>query len=137
MINDGTVSPGNSPGLLEIDGDYTQTGTLEIEILGDALTDFDRLTVTGSAFLGGTLEVTLLDGAFFGLDDTFEFLTASFIGSIFDDVILPTNDLGDPIFALSYGSDYAMLTALEPVPEPATLSLLLAGGLALLRRRRK
>jgi len=137
VINDGTISPGSSPGLLEIVGDYTQIGTLEVEILGAALTDFDRLAVSGSATLGGTLDVTLLDGAFFDIDDTFEFLTAGSIGSVFDDVILPTNDSGNPVFALSYGPDYVMLTAIEPVPEPGMLSLMVLGGLLLLVRRKR
>ena len=134
LANYGLLSPGSSPGAIEIQGDYTQTGTLEIEILNMA--DFDILDVTGSASLGGTLDVALLDGAFFEVDDTFEFLTAGSIVGTFNDVILPTTDLGDPVFALTYGTDRVTLTALESIPEPTTLGLLVLGSLALIRRRR-
>jgi uncharacterized protein with beta-barrel porin domain len=50
----GRVAPGASVGHLTIDGDFTQAadGTLEIEI-GDGVAD--RLTVTGTAALAGTL----------------------------------------------------------------------------------
>ncbi len=55
VTNRGTVNPGNSPGTLTIDGDFTQTspGTLQIEIASTSI--FDRLVVSGTAALGGTL----------------------------------------------------------------------------------
>ncbi|HKP90993.1 MAG TPA: hypothetical protein VJT75_13585 [Thermoleophilaceae bacterium] len=59
--NGGTVQPGHSPGVLTIQGDYTQAagGTLDVEVQGsDPGTGFDRLGVTGNAVLGGTLKVT-------------------------------------------------------------------------------
>lgn len=56
VANAGTVAPGHSIDQLTIDGDFTQAagGTLEIEI-GDGTAD--RLTVTGTANLAGTLLV--------------------------------------------------------------------------------
>jgi hypothetical protein len=64
VINAGTVAPGNSPGTLTINGNYTQTGTgrLEIEVGGTAAGQYDRLIVTGTANLGGTLNTTLVNG---------------------------------------------------------------------------
>jgi hypothetical protein len=61
----GTVAPGNSPGILTIDGNYTQGagGMLAIEIAGPTPgTQHDQLVVTGSATLGGTLRVSLPGG---------------------------------------------------------------------------
>ena len=60
--NGGLVAPGNSAGTLDINGNYTQTavGDLAIEIA--APTEFDRLEITGTATLGGELQVSLLDG---------------------------------------------------------------------------
>jgi hypothetical protein len=57
----GIVSPGNSPGDLQIFGDYIQgpDGTLEIEVEGAAIGQFDRLLVSGNASLDGTLNVLL------------------------------------------------------------------------------
>ncbi|MFN0127284.1 MAG: choice-of-anchor tandem repeat NxxGxxAF-containing protein [Verrucomicrobiales bacterium] len=62
VVNEGTLSPGSSPGTLTIDGDYTQasSGRLLIEIASP--TNHDRLRVSGDVMLGGTLAVTLLDG---------------------------------------------------------------------------
>ena len=62
LVNGSTVSPGNSPGVLTVDGDYTQgsTATLAIELTGSggvAGTDYDRLLVWGSANLDGTLDL--------------------------------------------------------------------------------
>lgn len=62
VVNEGTVSPGSSPGTLTIDGDYIQrsSGRLLIEIASP--TTHDRLRARGGVMLGGTLAVVLLDG---------------------------------------------------------------------------
>ena len=64
----GVVAPGNSPGILSVDGNFTQSagGTLEIELAsngGVAGTDHDRLAVTLAASLDGTLDMQL-DGGY-------------------------------------------------------------------------
>ncbi len=74
LVNAGTVSPGNSAGIITVDGDYTQAvdGILEIELGGtEAGTDYDQLVVTGAATLQGTLNVTLLPGFTPQAGDTF------------------------------------------------------------------
>jgi uncharacterized repeat protein (TIGR01451 family) len=69
----GTVAPGLSPGTIALLGNYTQGsgGTFALEIGGDSTSAFDRLTVSpqtaypwqpGNITLGGTLNVTLIDG---------------------------------------------------------------------------
>ncbi|HYK00641.1 MAG TPA: hypothetical protein VE974_02725 [Thermoanaerobaculia bacterium] len=63
VANHATVSPGASPGTLTIDGDYVQSpdGALAIELAGTAPgTQYDRLLVSGSVTLDGTLDVTAL-----------------------------------------------------------------------------
>ncbi len=64
LVNTGTVSPGASPGIITVDGDYTQQadGILEIQLGGTTPSLFDRLIVTGAASMAGTLNVTLLPG---------------------------------------------------------------------------
>jgi len=65
VVNGGVVAPGASPGLLTVTGNYTQSasGALSIEIGGLAVgTEYDRLAVSGSVTLGGTLSVELVDG---------------------------------------------------------------------------
>ncbi|MCF8248129.1 MAG: T9SS type A sorting domain-containing protein [Saprospiraceae bacterium] len=62
LTNNGTVAPGTSPGCLTFSSGYTNgTGTLEIEVAGSttACTDYDRLTVTGTATLGGVLALNI------------------------------------------------------------------------------
>ncbi len=62
----GTVAPGNSPGFLDITGNYIQGagGTLNLEIAGRNANapQFDRLRVSGTADLDGVIRETLLDG---------------------------------------------------------------------------
>ena len=68
LSNNAVVAPGNSPGILTVDGNFTQSagGTLEIELAsngGVAGTDHDRLAVTLAASLDGTLDLQL-DGGY-------------------------------------------------------------------------
>ncbi len=60
VISAGTVAP-DIAGALLIDGDFTQqaAGTLLLEIAGVAVDQYATLEVTGTAFLGGTLQVHL------------------------------------------------------------------------------
>ena len=92
LVNEGTVSPGNSAGIITVDGYYTQEagGTLEIELGGTtAGTEHDQLVVTGTATMNGTLTVTLLPGFLPELGDTF-FVIDHTIGTLtFDTVNLP------------------------------------------------
>ena len=75
LVNNGTLSPGNSPGTTTVTGNYTQspTGNLVIEIA--SATSFDQLIVTGSASLAGGLQVQTL-GGYNPLGHSFTFLTA-------------------------------------------------------------
>jgi T5SS/PEP-CTERM-associated repeat protein/autotransporter-associated beta strand protein len=66
VTNSGRVAPGFSPGIMEIDGNYTQpsNGVLEIEVGGLTAEPpnplHDKLIVTGTAMLGGRLEVPFI-----------------------------------------------------------------------------
>lgn len=64
VINSGQVSPGMSPGVLHINGDYTQSaeGMLYVELGGTLPGQFDQLGVAGTATLDGTLHVGLFGG---------------------------------------------------------------------------
>lgn len=63
LVNTNTISPGNpladKTGAILVNGDYEQTpaGKLSIDIEGFSSGQYDTLAITGSATLGGTLEV--------------------------------------------------------------------------------
>ncbi|WP_165219276.1 PKD domain-containing protein [Aquisphaera insulae] len=76
VTNQGTVSPGNSPGILTINGNYVQTGTLLEQVQGTnpVTPDFDRLIITGNVTLGGTLNPVLLAGYLPSLGNSYQIL---------------------------------------------------------------
>ena len=80
-----TVAPGDSPGILTVDGNYTQNagGTLALEIGG--LTpgeQHDKLVVMGTADLNGTVAVELISSFSPTTNDEFDVLDfASFVDS--------------------------------------------------------
>ncbi|MFN0010404.1 MAG: hypothetical protein ACKVS8_02040, partial [Phycisphaerales bacterium] len=76
----GEVAPGQSPGLLTIEGTYTQQagGLLTIEVAGEVVgTQLDRLAVTGAAALGGTLRINRQPGYFPELGTQWTILTCA------------------------------------------------------------
>jgi hypothetical protein len=61
VTNAAVVSPGDAPGTLTIQGDYTQTAAGTISLTLDTPAN-GRLTVTGTVTLDGTLAVVVADG---------------------------------------------------------------------------
>jgi hypothetical protein len=78
--NGGLISPGDSPGILTIESNYEQddSGTLSIEIGGTTPgSGYDQLSLSGTATLGGTLRVRLINGFTPTVGQTFRLLNAS------------------------------------------------------------
>jgi fibronectin-binding autotransporter adhesin len=77
LVNSGIVRPGDSPGTLTVNGNYTQTaaGTLRIEVA--SVTEHGLLAVGGHASLAGTLQLIGLGGFTLHVGDQFTFLTAN------------------------------------------------------------
>lgn len=129
----GTVGPGNSPGTLTIDGDYTQSasGTLTIEI---DLGAHDLLDVIGNAFLDGVLDVQFtsayLNAATDG--DTFRIMNWAAHTGQFDG---PTEFMigAYTTASLSYESDGLNLTV--NVPAPGAMVIFAIAVLSLIRQR--
>lgn len=65
VTNAAELSPGNSPGLIKVGGNYLQlsTGTLTMEIGGVLAGQHDSLQVTGNVTLAGRLNVVVLGEA--------------------------------------------------------------------------
>jgi T5SS/PEP-CTERM-associated repeat protein len=76
VVNGGAIAPGLSPGVIVIEGDYEQlaSGVLRMQAAGLNTGDFDVLHVTGKSTLGGTMELTFLDGYLPQAGDTLPFL---------------------------------------------------------------
>jgi autotransporter-associated beta strand protein len=145
---DGTVAPGNSPGILNT-GDYNQEGTLSLELNGVlAGVEYDQINVAGTVMLSGMLTATVgynptKGDRFFNLNnDGSDAVSGTFFG-IAD---LDTIDLGGYQWQVSYTANYAGANtgaftggndiALMAVPEPTAALLSCLSLLPLLRRRR-
>jgi len=80
VTNAGQVIPGGtgSAGTLTVNGNYTQTatGALDVELGGTtAGSQYDQLVVSGTAALGGTLDVATINGFQPAISNTFQVLT--------------------------------------------------------------
>ncbi len=111
----GRSVPDYRPVSLTVTGNYTQGagGTFAAEIGGLIVaTQFDRLSVSGSATLGGTLEITLIDGFVPILGDTFVILSAGSITGTFATVTgLDINV--DLLFEVSFSATSVTLTVVS------------------------
>jgi hypothetical protein len=79
MENNAVVSPGNSPGVLQVLGDYTQSasGALVIDIAGsESGLEYDQLVVDDAADLSGRLDVSLTGESALFTGQQFSVLTA-------------------------------------------------------------
>lgn len=94
----GSIAPGLSAGVLNLDGDLlisSSTASLTMQLGGTAVgSEYDRLAVTGSATLAGTLDVTLINAFEPAYADRFVVLTAGSIGGAFELVNLPAPNTG-------------------------------------------
>ncbi|MCF6353581.1 MAG: PEP-CTERM sorting domain-containing protein [Candidatus Polarisedimenticolaceae bacterium] len=156
-----TISPGDSPGTLEIiNGDFIlqEGGLLEIEFAGTGSGLFDILDISGDAIFeaGGTIEFSFIDGYTPLLDDSFEFLLANSItGFDWDNpdwltlliVGLPTdfgftidrtqaNDGRDSLTFRVTAAAGQTTSRGQTVPEPATLLLICLGLIGMAYRQK-
>ncbi len=128
--NAGIVSPGLSPGNLTIFGNYSQTGTLEIELNGTTPgTLYDQLTVNGTVTLGGSLTGSVgyapAPGASFTIiaNDGTDAVVGTFAGLAEGAV----TTIGGKAFAISYkgGTGNDVTLTLRPV---TVQSVVINGG---------
>lgn len=76
--NNGIVAPGNSPGTINVAGNYLQSnnGKLVIQVAGLASGQHDLLAVTGTANLNGTLQLVRLNNFQAAPGNSLVFLTS-------------------------------------------------------------
>jgi autotransporter-associated beta strand protein len=159
----GTLASGAAPGVRTIGGSLAENlGVLQVLVGGIVpVTNFDQIQIAGTASLGGTLSVQLINGFSPLLGQTFQFLTSTGgVSGTFASLNLPSLGAGKA-WQLLYGSNDLKLTvvaagsaasvmssgynpngghaATGTVPEPSTLTLLVLAavgcGLAAARRR--
>ncbi len=145
LINDATVHPGDGPGILTVNGGYTQssTGLLDIQIGGTNSGSFSELVVNGSASLSGLLDVSLVNGFSPTLNEQWVILTSTGLSGTFTDGVIHE---GNYTFTVDYSpagyaNDVVLNVSFASVPEPATfwgfgIGMMAVGG-CLLRRGRK
>lgn len=125
VINDGTIIPGTSPGILSISGDLTLTDSsvLMIEIAGTGAGQYDAIAVGGALHLDGTLRI-LRSGSYVPVvGDALNILSfASHTGS-FDNIEFAGFTSGAPLATSFAGGAFQVAV----VPEPHEWVLMLAG----------
>ncbi len=131
LVNQGVIAPGNSPGLLTLQGSVVlgAGSTLAIEL--QDLASFDQLAVTGNLVLGGTLALSCWAACALDVGDS---LTVATSGGVLSGsfAAVTLSGFGSGGFDLVVDSGLGQLRlvvteAVTPVPEPGPAALLLAG----------
>jgi hypothetical protein len=129
LTNGGQLIPGGAgvAATLTVNGNYTQTatGTLEIDIGGTtAGSQYDQLSVSGTATLGGTLNVATIGSFTPAFGNTFQVLTFGSSSGNFATYIGPSLASGlflDPVFghtSLTLDIDRVAISGVPASPVP-------------------
>ncbi len=89
VVVNGNLSPGNSPGTLNVVGNLVLTGANSTVIEIASPTNFDRIVVTGTATLGGKLNARGYGGYTIAPGSRFDFLQAGSIVGAYDSIVAP------------------------------------------------
>ena len=126
LTNAAQVSPGSSsPGVLTINGNYTQTaaGALSLKVGGaTAGTQFDQLNITGTASLNGTLNVSLIDGFGPSAEESFDVLNFASSTGNFATLNFPLIG-GSPAFVTNSTPTSLNLVATTSAPDLAVSAI--------------
>lgn len=136
--SNGTISPGQSPGQLNVTANLTMSATTTFAVELGGLTQgtqYDFLNVTGSTTLNGaTLNLTFVGGFQNAINagDTFTILTAGSgltgtFNSLPNGSVFMSND-GFAQFQINYTGNSVVLTS--AVPEPTTIAFMAGSALA-------
>ena len=155
LFADGIITPGNSAGTLDVDGDVDMSDTTLtcIELGGTGVGDHDLINGGFSllgpgnrAFLDGDLEVSLIDGYMPSASDEIFFIQGFAIEGTFDNTGGSGGNftgsgglinVGGGRFKVEYGADFVRLHSFAAIPEPGSTCVLAFFALACCRRRRR
>jgi hypothetical protein len=138
LMNNALVAPGESAGRLTIEGALADGGSASLAIeLGGLLpgTLYDQLSVIGNTTLGGTLDVSLINGWMPSPTESYIILTGTTVSGMFANTPGNVYTFSDGQFNVLYNPASVVLTNFVQIPEPA-LSAVVMLGLGLLARRR-
>ena len=124
LLNCGTISPGNSPGSLFIDGDYFQNdfAKLLVEIAGYESQDYDYFSISGHAALAGELKVSLLDDFMPNVDGwTYDFMSFGAYEGHFDSYSGLTYSSWGYFDVLYNDTGISLVTHLTDLSNPSTV----------------
>ncbi|MDX2146652.1 MAG: hypothetical protein SFZ23_03940 [Planctomycetota bacterium] len=90
IVAGGTLQPGHSPGLMQIDGnlEVQSDGVLSIEVAGPEPTQRDRIVASEAITLGGTLNLQFINGYVPSEATAFEILSGLAIEGSFTQVVV-------------------------------------------------
>ena len=150
VVGGAEVSPGNSIGTLSAGPvSFLDTSIFSMEI---GVSTADQLVVTGAGSISGTVALNLsllgdpTDDAYFTLIDgtsPFDGYASggrfSYGGNSLDEgeLFIVTTGAFTQEFSISYAADAGKDVTVHATPEPGSAALLLLGGVAFLRRRRR
>jgi autotransporter-associated beta strand protein/T5SS/PEP-CTERM-associated repeat protein len=89
VVVNGNLSPGNSPGTLNVVGNLVLGAGSSTVIEIESPTNLDRIVVSGTATLGGTLNAVAYGGGTITPGARYDFLQAGSIDGEFDSLIAP------------------------------------------------
>jgi T5SS/PEP-CTERM-associated repeat protein len=90
---EGDLKPGNSPAAISFAGDvvFGPDSKLVIELGGTTPgTQYDQINVAGKLTMGGTLEISLINGFVPGAGQSFDFLNTGSVAGTFSSIQLPS-----------------------------------------------
>jgi YVTN family beta-propeller protein/autotransporter-associated beta strand protein len=130
-VNGGTVAPGNSIGTLTVNGNATfGSGVYQVEVSPAAA---DRINVTGTAALGGTVQAVFLPGSFRAQTYTILNATGGVTGTFSDLTVAGAPGANNPRLAYDANNvflqvDSSLISPLLPTGTPSNPAAV-AGGI--------
>lgn len=121
----GTIAPGNSPGILSFTGNLVNEGILNMEIGGTvAGTGYDKILVSGTMTISGTLNVSFINGYTPVLGDEFTVIDAASSTGTFLTVNLPS--VAPRLWQTTYNNANGTVV-LKVIPDPLPVTLISFG----------